>query len=214
MFRSDGWTWGGGVGLSSRRGNVVKLEELLEQAVMKAEEIIGLKNPHLEQKDEVAKQVGVGAIIFHDLSGSRIKDIHFSWEEALSFEGETGPYLQYTHARACSILRKMDEQDKLGAKRDGGVNSGLLTHPAEYGVVKWLSQFPEWIKLAADKMEPSIISRYLIDLAQAFNRFYRECAVLVDDLELREARLALVKCVQITLRNGLYILGLQAPERM
>ncbi|WP_397334175.1 arginine--tRNA ligase [Paenibacillus macerans] len=204
----------GGVGLSTRRGNVVKLEELLEQAVMKARELIKLKNPRLEQRDEVAKQVGIGAIIFHDLSGSRIKDIHFSWEEALSFEGETGPYLQYTHARACSILRKLDEQDKLGAERDGGVKSGLLTHPAEYGVVKRLSQFPQRIKLAAGKMEPSIVSRYLIDLAQAFNRFYHECPVLVDDRELREARVALVKCVQITLHNGLRLLGLQAPERM
>ncbi|CAM4440694.1 MULTISPECIES: arginine--tRNA ligase [Paenibacillus] len=206
----------GGVGLSTRKGNVVKLEELLEQAVMKAREIIGLKNPHLEQKDEVARQVGVGAVIFHDLSGSRIKDIHFSWEEALSFEGETGPYLQYAHVRACSLLRKMEQQDTRGDGRDGCgcAKTELLKHPAEYEVVKRLSQFPERIQLAADKMEPSIVSRYLLDLAQAFNRFYRECAVLVDDRELREARAALVKCVQITLYNGLRLLGLQAPERM
>ncbi|WP_246061676.1 DALR anticodon-binding domain-containing protein [Paenibacillus oralis] len=108
----------------------------------------------------------------------------------------------------------MDEQDKLGAERDGGIKSGLLTHSAEYGAAKRLSQFPERIKLAAGKMEPSIVSRYLIDLAQAFNRFYHECPVLIDDRELREARGALVKCVQITLHNGLRLLGLQAPERM
>lgn len=208
-----------GASLSTRKGKVVKLEELLQQAILKTREIIERKNPHLEQKEEVAKQVGVGAVIFHDLSSNRIKDIVFSWKEALSFEGETGPYLQYTHARACSVLRKgvREENSREGqwqSKLAEDKKYDLLINSAENEVLKQLSLFPERIRQAADKMEPSIVSRYLIDLAQAFNRFYHDSPVLAEDNDLRDARLALVKCVQITLKNGLHLIGLQAPGRM
>ncbi|MFD1179669.1 arginine--tRNA ligase [Paenibacillus puldeungensis] len=206
-----------GASLSTRKGNVVKLDDLLQQAIFKAREIIESKNPGLDQKDEVARQVGIGAVIFNDLTGNRIKDISFSWKDALSFEGETGPYVQYTHVRACSLLRKVDEQREgiqaiLGSEAKAYFD--CLTQKAEFEVIKQLSLFPETIRQAAEKMEPSLLSRGLIDLAQAFNRFYRECSVLVDDAAVRSARLALVWCVQVTLQSGLHLVGLEAPERM
>ncbi|RCX17286.1 arginyl-tRNA synthetase [Fontibacillus phaseoli] len=206
-----------GASLSTRKGNVVKLEDLLEQAVSKIKSIIESKNPGLENKEEVARQVGVGAVIFNDLSGNRIKDIVFSWEDALSFEGETGPYVQYTYARACSVLRKgTGEQDgqTTVVKSCSTFNSALLNGEAEFALVKQLSLFTERVEQAAVKMEPSIVTRYLVDTAQAFNRFYHDCPILTQDPGLRKARLALVKGVQITLSNGLKLIGLQAPERM
>lgn len=207
-----------GSGFSTRKGNVVKLEDLLQQAILKTKEIIEAKNPTLENKDEIAKQVGVGAVIFNDLSGNRIKDIVFSWEEALSFEGETGPYVQYTYARACSVLRKAkkSEADVLigGQYRMGGYDPALLNNEAEFNLLKALSLFPERIAQALLKLEPSMISRYLVDLAQAFNRFYHDSPILVDDQSLRNARLALVQSVQITLQNGLRLIGLQTPEKI
>ncbi|WP_410769763.1 arginine--tRNA ligase [Fontibacillus sp. BL9] len=206
-----------GASLSTRKGNVVKLEDLLEQAVLKIKNIIESKNPGLENKEEVARQVGVGAVIFNDLSGNRIKDIVFSWEDALSFEGETGPYVQYTYARACSVLRKgygEREEEATEAKSDSILDPALLNGEAEFALVKQLSLFTERVEQAAVKMEPSIVTRYLVDTAQAFNRFYHHCPILTGDPDLREARLALVKGVQITLSNGLKLIGLQAPERM
>lgn len=200
-----------GAKLSTRKGNVIHLEELLGKAIEKTREIIEQKNPNMENKNEVAQQVGVGAIIFNDLSNNRIKDIVFSWEEALNFEGETGPYVQYTHARACSVLRKAeigtDEQMTLA-------NPALLENSEAQGVIRELYLFKERVEQAMQKLEPSIISRYLVDLAQSFNRFYHECPILVDDAELRGARLALVKSVTITLKNGLYLIGLEAPEKI
>lgn len=207
-----------GASLSTRKGNIVKLEELLEQAILKIRGIIEEKNPALENKEEVARQVGVGAVIFNDLSGNRIKDIVFSWEDALSFEGETGPYVQYTYARACSVLRKgtgvHDSLASSPAELVEAFEGDSLSGPAEFELVKLLSQFPERVEQAAVKMEPSMITRYLVDVAQAFNRFYHDCPILTEDRILRVSRLTLVKCVQITLFNGLKLIGLQAPERM
>lgn len=206
-----------GSGFSTRKGNVIKLEDLLQQAILKTKEIIEAKNPQLDNKDEIAQQVGVGAVIFNDLSGNRIKDIVFSWEEVLSFEGETGPYVQYTHARACSVLRKATE---LGytAPADGELaielDPTLLNNSVEFSTLKMLSLFPERIEQALVKLEPSMISRYLVDLAQAFNRFYHDSPILIEDVSLRTARLALVQCVQITLQNGLRLIGLQSPEKI
>ncbi|MEK8130507.1 arginine--tRNA ligase [Paenibacillus filicis] len=200
-----------GAKLSTRKGNVINLEELLTKAIEKTREIIEEKNPELENKEEVARQVGVGAIIFNDLSNNRVKDIVFSWDEALNFEGETGPYVQYAHARACSILRR--------AEADASVSTpdlGLLTDPSEQGLVRELYIFRERVVQAMDKLEPSIISRYLIDLAQAFNRFYRECPILKSDVpaDVKNARLALVKAATIVLTSGLALIGLEAPEKM
>lgn len=213
-----------GSSFSTRKGNVIKLQDLLHQAITKTLEIIETKNPQLENKAAIAEQVGVGAVIFHDLSGNRIKDIIFNWEEILSFEGETGPYVQYTHARACSILRKNKEQQgypELVAtlhnleKERQDATLALLHNPLEIAVLKTLAMFPEIIESARHKLEPSLISRYLVDLAQAFNRFYHDCPILKNgDEMLRLARLILVQCVQITLQNGLRLIGIQAPENI
>ncbi|WP_218092414.1 arginine--tRNA ligase [Paenibacillus solanacearum] len=201
-----------GAKLSTRKGNVIHLEELLAKAIEKTREIIEEKNPNMENKDEVARKVGVGAIIFNDLSNNRIKDIVFSWEEALNFEGETGPYVQYTHARACSVLRKAgDGADKPDAS---AIDAAQLTNAEAQGVVRELYLFKERVEQAMLKLEPSIVSRYLVDLAQSFNRFYHECPILVDDPGVRSARLALVQSVRVTLKNGLRLIGLDAPEKI
>ncbi|UUZ93957.1 arginine--tRNA ligase [Paenibacillus sp. P25] len=200
-----------GAKLSTRKGNVINLEELLTKAIEKTREIIEEKNPNMEDKDEVARKVGVGAIIFNDLSNNRIKDIVFSWDEALNFEGETGPYVQYTHARACSVLRKADGVQVTGLEPS---QAEPLSNPEAMGVVRTLYLFKERVEQAMNKLEPSIVSRYLVDLAQSFNRFYHECPILVDDAELRKARLALVESVRITLKNGLRLIGLEAPEKI
>jgi arginyl-tRNA synthetase len=204
-----------GASLSTRKGNVIMLEDLLNQAIAKTREIIEAKNANLENKDEVARQVGVGAIVFSDLYSNRIKDIVFSWEEALNFEGETGPYVQYTHARACSVLRKANGGSGIELEAKAAeIDPNLLDNAEAQGVLLELARFGERVEQAMEKLEPSIVSRYLVDVAQAFNRFYHECPILVDDTPLRNARLALVKCVQIVLRNGLKLIGLETPEKI
>ena len=197
----------GGEKLSTRKGKVVLLEDILSEAVKKTREIIENKNPDLENKEEVARYIGVGAIIFSDLYSNRIKDISFSWDEALNFDGETGPYVQYTHARCCSVIRKASEHDSL-------FNPGLIETKEEYQLCKTLYQFPEKVIAALTQLEPSIITRYLVDLAQDFNRFYHEHPILVEDQQLRCARLALVEATRITLANGLKLIGLKPLERV
>lgn len=198
-----------GVKFSTRKGNVVLLEELLRQAIDKTRDIIESKNPSLENKDEIARQVGVGAIIFNDLSNNRIKDISFSWKDVLNFEGESGPYVQYTYARARSVLRKAGLS---GA--EAGFDASLLENAEAQQVLKELAAFPDKVVQAKEKLEPSVISRHLIDIAQSFNRFYHECPILVDDAALKSARLALVQSMCTVLRVGLGLIGLQAPERI
>ncbi|NHN31113.1 arginine--tRNA ligase [Paenibacillus agricola] len=205
-----------GAKLSTRKGNVVRLEELLTLAIEKTKEIIEQKNPNLENKAETAQEVGVGAIIFSDLSNNRVKDIVFSWEDALNFEGETGPYVQYTHARASSVLRKAGDRvagEQLPLKLNEQ-DAALLDQPTEQALLKQLYYFKERLEQAMQKLEPSIVSRYLVDLAQSFNRFYHECPILVEDAALRQARLAVVRSTQITIHNGLALIGLKAPEKM
>ncbi len=202
-----------GKSLSTRKGNVLKLEDVLEQAIAKVKEIIDTRNPGLRNKDAVAKMVGVGAVIFHDLRMSRIKDIDFSMEEALQFEGETGPYVQYTHVRATTVLKKAERTFGFMASAVS-VDPVHLKDVATARLVMELSMFGEVVERAREKLEPSLISRYLIDLAQQFNRFYHDCPVLVDDQRIRETRLALVSCVQTTLKNGLWLIGIEAPEEM
>lgn len=204
-----------GAKLSTRKGNVVMLEELLTKSVDRVREIIEGKNPNLPNKEEVARQVGVGAIVFNDLSTNRIKDVVFSWEEALNFDGETGPYVQYTHARASSVLRKANGGAGIELGFDSGaIDVGQLTNLEAQLVLKQLYLFRERVLQAQQKLEPSIISRYLVDLAQAFNRFYHECPILIEEETVRNARLTLVKTVQITLRNGLRLIGLESPEQI
>jgi len=198
----------GGEKLATRKGKVVLLKDLLTEATKKTLEIIESKNPDLENKEEVAQQMGVGAVIFSDLSSNRIKEISFSWDEMLNFDGETGPYVQYTHARASSVLRK--------AQKDvtPDFDPGVLTSKEEINLVKTLYLFSDKVKLAMNELEPSIITRYLVDLAQDFNRFYHEHSILTEDERLQNARLALVQAVKITLKNGLRLIGLEAPERV
>ncbi|MGI6569782.1 MAG: arginine--tRNA ligase [Caldicoprobacterales bacterium] len=201
----------GGEKLATRTGKVVLLEEILSKAIEKTLETIESKNPNLENKHEVAQQMGVGAVIFSDLFSNRIKDVSFSWDEILNFDGETGPYVQYTHARACSVLRKAAES---GSKAAADFDSSLISSREEYQLVKSLSLFPEKVKQALDDLEPSILTRYLVNLAQDFNRFYHEHPILTDNPALRSARLALVQAAKHTLCNGLHLIGLQAPERV
>ncbi|NLN42048.1 MAG: arginine--tRNA ligase [Clostridiales bacterium] len=198
----------GGEKLATRTGKVVLLEDILDQAINKTLDIINQKNPNLENKEEIARQMGVGAVVFSDLSNNRIKDVSFSWDEILNFDGETGPYVQYTHARACSLLRKAEKEV------DPNFNPALLSTEEEFKVAKALYLFPDKIMTAMKELEPSIITRYLVDLAQDFNRFYHEHPILVEDEVLRNARLALVFAVKYTLKNGLQLIGLSAPERV
>lgn len=198
----------GGEKLSTRKGKVVLLDELFGKAVEKTLATIEAKNPDLPNKEEVARQMGVGAVVFSDLSSNRIKDVSFSWEEMLNFDGETGPYVQYTHARAGSVLRKAGEAPA------ADIDGALLREPEARAVLKTLYLFPETVRQAMEDMEPSVVTRYLVDLAQDFNRFYHEHSILVEDTALRKARLALTACAQRVLRTGLGLIGLAAPERV
>ncbi|MEX2415480.1 MAG: arginine--tRNA ligase [Paenibacillaceae bacterium] len=203
-----------GGGFSTRKGNAIWLEDVLSQAIEKTLAIINEKNPDLPNKEEVARQVGVGAIVFNDLRTNRIKDVIFSWEEILNFEGETGPYVQYTLARACSLFRKTAVKYGEATVDLDKVDLSLLCGPEAQAVLKEIYVFPLRIKMAMEKLEPSLISRYLVDLAQTFNRFYHECPIVIDDEQVRAARLALVRATVITLRNGLKLIGLAAPEEI
>lgn len=194
--------------LSTRKGRVVFLEDVLNKAVEKTLEIINERNPGLENKEDVAKKVGIGAVLFQELYNNRIKDYTFSWEKTLSFEGETGPYTQYTYARTCSIL------NKYGEKVSTDVDYNLIIDEKEFEVVKALSNFGEVIESSMEKNEPFYITRYIVDLAQKFNKFYNNCHILVDDEELMKSRVLLTYAVNITIKNGLDLLGIEAPEKM
>ncbi len=194
--------------LKTRKGNVIFLKDLLNKSIQKVKRIIEENNPELENKDEVAKMVGVGAVIFNDLSNSKIKDIVFNWDRMLSFDGETGPYVQYTHARACSVLNKAKNKSQTIE------NYSALTHEEAFCIIKLLYSFPDTVIKAMERNEPSYITRHIIDIAQAFNRFYHEYPILTDDEKTTNTRLLLVEAVQIVLKTGLGLLGIEAPEKM
>jgi len=193
--------------LSTREGRVVYLEELLNTSIQKARAIIDEKSPDLENKEEVARQIGVGAVVFFALYNNRIKDIDFYWDRALNFDGETGPYVMYTHARCCSVLRK-------AGQCDAAPRFDALSDPEAQDVIRMLEQFPEILKAAINRSEPSMVTRYSVDLAQAYNKFYYEHKVMVDDLSERAARLMLTRAVKQTIAKALDLIGLEAPERM
>ena len=194
--------------MSTRKGRVVFLEDVLNQAIDRTRQIIEEKNPDAENIDEVAKAVGVGAVVFQELSNSRIKDYTFSWDRTLSFEGETGPYVQYTHARCCAVLRKADQPVS------ADINYEALSDQDAADVLSVLETFNKSIMTAMKKNEPHIVTRFVLDLAQAFNKFYHNSPILVEDADLRAARLALVEATRQTIENALKILGMKAPQKM
>ncbi len=202
----------GGAKLSTRNGNIIFLEDILKEAVEKTKQIIEEKNPSLENKEEVARQVGIGAIIFDDMYNNIIKDIQFSWERALDFNGETGPYVQYAHARACSVLRKAGiEVDNIP---NFEVDYTVLTDEATVTLIKEIADFKNTIREAGNKYEPSYIARYAVDVTQAFNKFYNENPILVEDEKVKNSRLAIVAATKYTLKNALALLGISAPVQM
>ena len=197
----------GGKKLSTRRGNIILLEEVLDDAVKLAQEQIEEKNPALENKDEVADAVGVGAVVFHDLKNERLNQFDFDLQEVVRFEGETGPYAQYSHARAMSILRKAGVDENTDLHVEG------LNDPDAWEIVRMLGDFPAMVKRAVEEYEPSVIAKYAIRLAKAFNKYYAHTKILVDD-EQKNERLALVQSVATVLKESLRLLGVKAPDEM
>lgn len=196
--------------MSTRAGKIILLEEVLNRSIDMAREIIEEKNPDLEDKDGAALAVGLGAVRFGDLSNDRIKNIEFDWEKVLDFSGETAAYIQYAHARICSILRKADTNYK-----EWNDNAALmLVKEEETALVKTLALLPEKIIASADNYRPSILARYLIDVARDFNRFYHNCPVLGSEGELQHGRLLLINATRQVIFNGLALLGIVAPEEM
>lgn len=192
---------------SRKGGKLPTLEEILNESIEKSLQIIEEKNPTLENKEEVAKMVGVGAIIFNDLSNNRIKDEIFDWNQLLNFTGETGPYLQYTYVRTNSIMKNANVDLS-------NINTDELLDKEAIEVVRKLSEYPDIVLSAVNKNEPSLISRHLIDLAQSFSRFYNEHQIICDNEETKKARVALTKAVGTTIKNGLALLGIKSPEKM
>ena len=200
--------------MSTRKGKVVFLLDVLTKAIEKTKEVIAEKNVAEEDIDQTAKYVGIGAVMFQELSNNRIKDYVFSWDKVLNFEGETGPYVQYTHARACSVLRNAGASAEAVLNGTAKPDMNYITGEAAYELVKAIASFPEVVQDAAAKYEPSVITRHIIDVAQFFNKFYHDEHILVDNEEEKQAKLALVYAAKQTIANGLALLGIAAPERM
>ena len=194
--------------LSTRKGRVVFLEDVLNTANEKTLEIINERNPDLENKEEVAKQVGIGAVVFQELFNQRIKDYVFSWHRTLSFEGETGPYVQYTHARISSLLERGEFNP------DNKVDYTLLSSEEEINISRLLYDFPQAIVDAMEKNEPFFVTRHIVDIAQAYNKFYNSSPIITEDEELKKARLLLSFATKTVIKAGLGLLGIEAPERM
>lgn len=199
-----------GAKLATRTGNVVLLRDLFAAAIDKVTEIMETKNPALKGRTDVAEAVGVGAIVFYYLSNNRIKDINFNMEEALSFDGNTGPYVQYTYARACSIL------EKAGVTAETATPAELiLSDPLEKSLCVVLSEFEERVRMALRDYEPSYITRYILDVATAFNRFYHDCAIATcEDARVRATRLALTQATKNVLGAAFGLICLRKTEKI
>ena len=195
--------------MSTREGNVIKLDDLLNEAISRAKQIIEQKNPDLENKDEIAKKVGIGAVIFNDLANGRVKDEIFDWDTILNFQGETGPYIQYTYVRTQSVISKAG-----GVPSFENVKSNKLLDEYSIKIIKLIYNFEDILKQVTDNNEPSILSRYLIDLAKAYSNFYNENKIINDDKETQDARVYLTHAVGEVLRLGANLLGIEMPDKM
>ncbi len=192
--------------LATRTGNVILLKDLFAEAIKRVEEITREKHPDPEECRAIAEKVGVGAVVFYYLSNNRMRDINFVMEEALSFDGNTGPYAQYTYARACSVLERAEGEPRVS---DAAISS------LEFELAKTLSMFPERVNAAATEYEPSLITRYALDLCAAFNRFYHECSIAgCEDGELRSTRIALTSATRQVLETALHLICIQTPEKI
>lgn len=200
--------------MSTRHGRVVFLEDVLNRAVEQTKEIILEKNVNTDNVDITARQVGIGAVIFNELSNSRIKDYVFSWEKILNFDGETGPYVQYTHARAASVLRNAEADTKSALDSAGNADMSYIIQDSAYELARLIYAFPAAVAEAAEKYEPSIVTRHIVDIAQSFNRFYHNEHILVENEEEKKAKLLLTYAAKQTVKNGLLLLGMEVPERM
>lgn len=195
--------------MSTRDGNIIKLEDLLNEAITRALKVIEEKNPDLEEKEEVARKVGIGAVIFNDLANSRIKDEIFDWDAMLNFQGETGPYIQYIYVRTKSVIEKagyVPEFKDIDITKLGD-NQAIET-------IKTIYNFENILKQVTAKNEPSILSRYLIQLSQNFSSFYTANKIITEEKELQDARLYLTYVVGTILKTGAELLGIQMPNRM
>ena len=195
--------------LSTRTGNIIYAEDILHEAIKRSSELIEQKNSKLNNKDQIAEIVGIGSIIFHDLFNQRIKNVNFSWDEVLNFDGTTGPYVQYTYARAKSILRK-GNIDNINMN----VNTDLLLDEASYNLVKEFASYPDKVKESAIRYEPSVVARYVCSLATVFNKFYNDCNILNAEKNIKDARLVLVYLTQKIIKDAMELLGIQCPEEM
>lgn len=201
--------------MSTRHGRVVFLEDVLNGAIEKTKEIIEEKNPDIENLEEITSQVGIGAVVFNELSNNRIKDYTFKWDQILNFDGETGPYVQYTHARCASLLRKVGDETIAKAQEANNVDFALLAKlDSAYELTKLIYAFPGIVEQAGEKYEPSIITRHIIDIAQCFNKFYHDEHIIVEDEAEKVSKIALVVATKRVIATGIGLLGMKAPERM
>jgi len=222
VMKKAGWQWSEGCQhvnfglvkfpdkkLSTRHGDVVFLEDVLNESVSKTLEIITENTPLMENKEEVAKKVGIGAVLYTFLKNSREKDIVFSWDSMLDFDGESAPYVQYSYARGRSILRRAGD-------RNGNIDFSAVTSDEEYALASMLAGFSDAVMLAAEKNEPFYVNRYVTNLARQFNKFYVSCPILKDGIaeEVKNARLALVDAVCTVIKSALYLLGIETVESM
>ncbi len=201
--------------MSTRSGRVVFLEDVLNKSVEKTREIMAEKHADPATIEATAKDVGIGAVMFQELSNSRIKDYVFSWDKVLNFDGATGPYVQYTHARAASVLRNAQADEKyIKSALEGCADLGAVCGPSGYELVKLLYRFPDVVEEAGEKYEPCIVTRHIIEVAQAFNKFYHDEHIIVEDETEKNAKLLLTASAKQVIANGLGLLGIKAPEKM
>lgn len=202
--------------MSTREGTVVKLEDLLDEAIQRAKTVIETKNPELENKDEVAKKVGIGAVIFNDLSNSRIKDEIFDWNTILNFQGETGPYIQYTYVRTKSIIEKSGNkfEDIQNSDIFRNIKLEYLQDEEAQNILKLIYNFEEILKQVTEKNEPSILSRYLIDVAKAYSSYYNNNKIIVEDTDIKNARIFITYATGKILEIGASLLGIKMPDKM